>query len=54
MSKDTVASQASGYEERQSIDEPQRQVGQPEARVADLDLSAHLDGYWPSSGNVTQ
>lgn len=26
----------------------------PEGLVPDLDLSAHLDGYWPSSRNVTQ
>lgn len=27
---------------------------EPEGRVPDLDLSQHLDGYWPSSKNVTQ
>ena len=27
---------------------------EPEGRVPDLDLSQHVDGYWPSSKNVTQ
>jgi hypothetical protein len=54
MSKDTVASRLSGCEVRQNIEDSRRRVREPEARVVDLDLSANLDGYWPSSGNVTQ
>lgn len=26
----------------------------PEAQQRDLDLTATLDGYWPSSKNITQ
>lgn len=26
----------------------------PEAQQLDLDLSATLDGYWPSSKNISQ
>jgi hypothetical protein len=29
-------------------------IREPEGRVPDLDLSEHLEGYWPSSKNVTQ
>ncbi len=38
----------------QTVVDAEPVVVEPEGRVADLELAEHLDGYWPSSKNVTQ
>ena len=39
---------------QQASDVGQDADGGPEARVDDLELCEHTDGYWPSSTNSSQ